>query len=372
MPVVASIAFKQGATVGAPGYALIGTDGTAVTVSNGNDAAVENWLFEVVDAPPTSAVPRGVIQNGTLPTYTFTPDVPGGYEFHLVVTDQFGNFAEDFRVFQVAEPSGRYITSFKATDLALNFTIPPATSPNARGWAPLMEAYLRTVDNLVTGALSAVPTRVTAISTSVGMGDYCIACNPAGPITVTAPASPSLGRAFQVVDANGSSVTNNITINGNGKNINGSASFVISKAYAAYTLTYTGVEWSVTAMYELSTGGGGGDTGTYTLGGGVVLKSIVYLSSSDTVSQADASSSATAPAIGIVTAIAGPSCTVQTEGEYSGFSGLTPGAIYYLSTTAGGITATPPSSTGQILQKVGIAKDATTLVMEFDPQFIAL
>lgn len=146
MAIAAAIAFKQGVTVGAPGFALIGTTGTPVTVSNGDNTNVEGWTFEVIDAPPASAVPRGVVQDGTLPTYAFTPDASGGYEVHLVVTDQFGNFAEDFRVFQVAEPSGRYIAPFKATDQALNFTIPPASSPNTRGWAPLMEAYLRAFD----------------------------------------------------------------------------------------------------------------------------------------------------------------------------------------------------------------------------------
>ena len=45
-------------------------------------------------------------------------------------------------------------------------------------------------------------------------------------------------------------------------------------------------------------------------------------------------------------------------------SGLTPGAIYYLATTAGAITTTAPSSTGNIVQHVGKAFDATTLIFE--------
>ena len=51
------------------------------------------------------------------------------------------------------------------------------------------------------------------------------------------------------------------------------------------------------------------------------------------------------------------------------FTNLTPGAAYYLSPTVpGGITSTPPSSPGQIVQKVGFAKDATTLVFNLrDP-----
>ena len=47
-------------------------------------------------------------------------------------------------------------------------------------------------------------------------------------------------------------------------------------------------------------------------------------------------------------------------------SGLTPGASYYLDTTAGGITATPPSTSGNVIQYVGKAISAT--VLAFDPK----
>lgn len=46
-------------------------------------------------------------------------------------------------------------------------------------------------------------------------------------------------------------------------------------------------------------------------------------------------------------------------------SGLTPGAKYFLSTTAGGITATAPSGSGNVVQAVGTAINATTL--SFNP-----
>lgn len=45
-----------------------------------------------------------------------------------------------------------------------------------------------------------------------------------------------------------------------------------------------------------------------------------------------------------------------------GLSGLTPGATYFLSTTGGAITATPPSADGNGVQEVGIALSATTLL----------
>ncbi|WP_257556397.1 DUF2793 domain-containing protein [Sphingobium sp. CFD-2] len=50
----------------------------------------------------------------------------------------------------------------------------------------------------------------------------------------------------------------------------------------------------------------------------------------------------------------------------TGLSSLTPGTTYYLDTTGGALTATPPSSSGNGVQQVGVALSATTLL--FNPQ----
>lgn len=60
----------------------------------------------------------------------------------------------------------------------------------------------------------------------------------------------------------------------------------------------------------------------------------------------------------------GASGTVNFEGTITGLSGLTIGATYYLSTTAGGITATAPTGSGNAVQKVGVAISATELSFE--------
>jgi hypothetical protein len=54
---------------------------------------------------------------------------------------------------------------------------------------------------------------------------------------------------------------------------------------------------------------------------------------------------------------------VQLAGTLLGQVGLTPGAIYYLATTNGLITTTAPSSPN-ITQQVGVAQDATTLILK--------
>jgi hypothetical protein len=58
-------------------------------------------------------------------------------------------------------------------------------------------------------------------------------------VTVTLPASPSLGQSVTIIDYAGTAATNNITINPNGLKINGSASNVaISTNRATVTLIY--------------------------------------------------------------------------------------------------------------------------------------
>lgn len=60
------------------------------------------------------------------------------------------------------------------------------------------------------------------------------------------------------------------------------------------------------------------------------------------------------------------SALVYMEGKITGLSGLTPGARYYLNTTAGTLTTTAPSTAGNIIQFVGIAINSTTLSFEPD------
>ena len=60
----------------------------------------------------------------------------------------------------------------------------------------------------------------------------------------------------------------------------------------------------------------------------------------------------------------GANATVYFDGTNTQLSGLTPGAVYYLATTAGGVTTTPPSGSGNVVQRVGRALSATELTFE--------
>ena len=84
-----------------------------------------------------------------------------------------------------------------------------------------------------------------------------------------------------------------------------------------------------------------------------------YVSAADTYTAADATNSAKMPAVCV--AASATSCV------YSGTvttSGLTAGAIYYVSaTTPGVLTATAPATTGQFIQRVGVALSTTVLLV---------
>ena len=114
-------------------------------------------------------------------------------------------------------------------------------------------------------------------------------------------------------------------------------------------------------------------SGIYNYSTPLSLNSVVYLSAPDTVSLANATSPSTQPVIGFVETL--PSSTtalIKYYGELTGFTGLIPSATYYLSDTLGVATANPPTTTGQVVQKLGFAKDATTMVVMIDREFVIL
>ena len=74
---------------------------------------------------------------------------------------------------------------------------------------------------------------------------------------------------------------------------------------------------------------------------------------------------ATKPADGFVDAgcSAASVAKVFQRGAIAG-SGLTSGAVYYLSTTGGAVTTTAPAVTGNVVQQIGKAISATQLLVD--------
>lgn len=102
--------------------------------------------------------------------------------------------------------------------------------------------------------------------------------------------------------------------------------------------------------------------------GGIAQYDAVYISGADTVLKADATATSTAKVIGFApNAIAATSNgDIQEDGIISGIlSGATAGDVYFLSETAGQIATTRPTASGSMVVKVGYAKNATDLQVQF-------
>lgn len=150
------------------------------------------------------------------------------------------------------------------------------------------------------------------------------------------------------------------------------------------TLDFTG---STTATVDPSdprrvivnvTGGGGGGGGqtlddvglsdkTFSCPTSVSVGDVVYQSAADAVDRASATSTATLPAIGfVITKPTTTSCTVRKEGSITK-SGLVPRAIYSVGLTPGTITNDVSAFvTGNVVQNVATAADATTLLLSIN------
>lgn len=61
----------------------------------------------------------------------------------------------------------------------------------------------------------------------------------------------------------------------------------------------------------------------------------------------------------LASVISGGTATVYFSGPNAGLSGLTPGDLF-LSTTAGTVTSTAPSGSGNVVQRVGVATSTTS------------
>ena len=96
----------------------------------------------------------------------------------------------------------------------------------------------------------------------------------------------------------------------------------------------------------------------------VSVQDAVYLKAADLYAKANAGAIATMPVAGFV--VSKPTATsalIRSAGDLGGFVGLVARSAYYAAVVAGTISVTPPVVATQVVQSVGIAKDATTLTI---------
>lgn len=121
---------------------------------------------------------------------------------------------------------------------------------------------------------------------------------------------------------------------------------------------------------------GGAPAITLTAGaGGWTAGQAIYISANDTGLPADADAIATGRVVGIAqgNVSAAASGDVQIAGTITGVgSAWTAGGPVYLSVTTGALTQTAPSGSADVIVQVGIAKNATDLVIQLgEPRILA-
>lgn len=110
-----------------------------------------------------------------------------------------------------------------------------------------LELFVANGDNeqLTLNGGQVVRTQNIGVNTTLNTADYFNFVT-ATPLTVTLPAAPTVGQMYYIKDRDGNaSGGNRITIAGNGNTIDGNASVQIRKAYASFTLIYSGTEWHI-------------------------------------------------------------------------------------------------------------------------------
>lgn len=75
--------------------------------------------------------------------------------------------------------------------------------------------------------------------------DYFIGASSSSAHTITLPASPITGILYRIKDVTGSALINNITVSGNGNNIDGAATYAINQNYGSIDVLFNGTTWSV-------------------------------------------------------------------------------------------------------------------------------
>lgn len=101
---------------------------------------------------------------------------------------------------------------------------------------------------------------------------------------------------------------------------------------------------------------------------GVTIGSVVYMDAS-LLKPGDATDISTARVIGVVVKEDSVFCGIRQVGPVTAYTGLVPGNKYFLSTSVpGGLQATPPTGSGEVVHSIGIAVSSETLYINTNIQ----
>lgn len=204
MAATALIKITQGTLTDVPGVSVLGTlENGEVSVTNGDNTGVARWEITLLDVPPGSTIPTGVIggeESGTPSANFGPPDVTGSYRICLKVWDSDDNLDMDIRCFAVPlSATGVILPPYQGDPPP----IPSHLKPNelnfegqSRGWTGdndvrLMHYGLSQIDRLTplggeddpSGTISAYPGTIYIRQTE-GNSEVYLNVSPTSPGTV--------------------------------------------------------------------------------------------------------------------------------------------------------------------------------------------
>jgi hypothetical protein len=196
----------------------------------------------------------------------------------------------------------------------------------------------------------------TSATTLVNSGGLVLYAGSPGP--APSPGGINIVAADNLTLSGGTSSGTDITFEANGTGapipFNDTTDVDLAPAFNSGSI--------IGALNELKAGYGATVVEFTTHGGTATAGNVVKITASDTIDDADADDGESAT-IGILINTATP-FKVVTNGLVTGMSGLTAATRYFVSATAGGLTSTAPSTTGQLVRRVGWARTATTFVVQ--------
>ncbi len=170
----------------------------------------------------------------TQPPLPITDSTPLTVPNETIVSGTGGNNTAVQLFFGVGTPGLSYVVSFTATG-------------QTSGRQKDIDIIVMVRQPLVTpSATPAAPTPIGLRTTTftIAAGTELYLCDPTnGVMTANMPVAPSTGDFYTVKDATGQAATHNITVAGNGHNIEGASTLLIDTAYGFVNLLFTGTQW---------------------------------------------------------------------------------------------------------------------------------
>lgn len=134
------------------------------------------------------------------------------------------------------------LASYGLANIAAQLATAIATANNA---VNLANAALAAIAAAGLGGALHYTSAVVTVSTLMSAAIETYFVNAAGATTQTLPVAPGAAEKHIIKDMGANAGTNRITISGNGKNIDGQASWFIDSDRGFLAVQYNGTEWSV-------------------------------------------------------------------------------------------------------------------------------